>query len=46
MHDRGAMSEAWKQRVHDLLLKMTEQGVLGDEDLLRALAEPVVFTPG
>ncbi len=46
MHDRGAMSEAWRRRVEDVLLKMTEQGVLGDEDLFRALAEPVVFTPG
>ena len=46
MHDRGAMSETWRRRVEDVLLKMTEQGVLGDEDLFRALAEPVVFTPG
>jgi membrane peptidoglycan carboxypeptidase len=46
MYDRGAISETWKRRVHDVLLKMTEQGVLGDDDLVRALAEPVVFTPG
>ncbi len=46
MRDRGAMSEAWRRRVEDVLLKMTEQGVLGDEDLARALAEPVVFTRG
>ncbi len=46
MHDRGAMSETWRRRVDDVLLKMAEQGVLGDDDLVRALAEPVVFTPG
>ncbi len=46
MHDRGAMSETWRRRVDDVLLKMAEQGVLGGEDLVRALAEPVVFTRG
>jgi penicillin-binding protein 1A len=46
MRDRGAMSETFRRRVEDVLLKMTEQGVLEGEDLLRALEEPVVFTPG
>lgn len=46
MYDRGAVTEAWKRRVDDVLLKMTRQGVLGDDDLVRALAEPVVFGPG
>ena len=40
MYDRGAMSEAWRRRVDDVLFKMAEQGVLGSEDLARALAEP------
>jgi penicillin-binding protein 1A len=46
MHDRGAMSEAWRRRVDDVLLKMAQQGVLGEDDLVRALAEPVVFRRG
>jgi penicillin-binding protein 1A len=46
MRDRGAMSETFRRRVEDVLFKMTEQGVLEGEDLLRALEEPVVFTPG
>jgi hypothetical protein len=46
MYDRGAVSEAWRRRVDDVLLKMAEQGVLGNEELARALAEPVVFTRG
>jgi hypothetical protein len=44
MYERGDVSEAWRRRVDDVLLKMAEQGVLGNEDLARALAEPVVFT--
>jgi penicillin-binding protein 1A len=46
MYDRGAVSEAWRRRVDDVLLKMAEHGVIGDEDLARALAEPVVFARG
>jgi membrane peptidoglycan carboxypeptidase len=45
-HDRGAISEAWRRRVDAVLLKMAGQGVLGDEDLARALPEPVVFVRG
>jgi hypothetical protein len=32
--------------VDDVLFKMAAHGVLGDEDLARALAEPVVFGRG
>jgi hypothetical protein len=46
MYDRGAVSEAWRRRVDDVLFKMAQHGVLGDEDLARALAEPVVFASG
>ena len=46
MRARGSPSDAWEQRVEDILLKMTEQGALTDEDLLRALAEPIVFREG
>jgi hypothetical protein len=46
MYDRGEVSERWRRRVEDVLLKMAAHGVLGDEDLARALAEPVVFGSG
>jgi len=46
MRARGTPSDAWEQRVDDILLKMTEQGTLSDEDLLRALSEPIVFREG
>ena len=46
MRARGSPSDAWEQRVEDILLKMTEQGALTDEDLLRALSEPIVFREG
>jgi hypothetical protein len=46
MRARGTPSDAWEQRVDDILLKMTEQGALSDEDLGRALSEPIVFREG
>jgi hypothetical protein len=46
MYVRGAPSPAWEDRVDALLLKMTEQGVLTDEELLHALEEPIVFARG
>ncbi|WP_242344832.1 transglycosylase domain-containing protein [Anaeromyxobacter terrae] len=46
MRARGSPSDAWEQRVEHILLKMTEQGALSDEDLLRALSEPIVFREG
>ena len=46
MRERGAPSEGLRRRVEGVLLKMAEQGVLGDGELARALAEPVVFTGG
>ncbi|WP_242336540.1 MULTISPECIES: transglycosylase domain-containing protein [unclassified Anaeromyxobacter] len=46
MRARGSPSDAWEQRVEDILHKMTEQGALSDEDLLRALSEPIVFREG
>jgi penicillin-binding protein 1A len=46
MFARGAPSAAWEEHVDALLLKMTEQGVLTDDELLRALDEPLVFASG
>ena len=46
MRARGTPSDAWEQRVDDILLKMTEQGTLSGEDFLRALSEPIVFREG
>jgi membrane peptidoglycan carboxypeptidase len=46
MYDRGAVTEAWRRRVDDVLFKMALHGVIGDDDLARALAEQVVFGEG
>jgi penicillin-binding protein 1A len=43
MWDRGAPSDAWNQRVDELLLKMNVQGVIADDVLLAALAQPLAF---
>jgi penicillin-binding protein 1A len=43
MYARGALWESWEQKVAELLLRMSEVGVLSDEELVAALAEPVVF---
>jgi len=45
MRARG-VSANWEDHVNQLLLKMTEQGALTDDDLLRALDEPIVFPGG
>ncbi len=45
-YDRGALTEAWNQRVNELLLKMREAGQLTDEQFANALAEPLVFARG
>jgi len=46
MRARGAPSAAWEQRVQEILLRMSNQGALGPDELLRALAEPLVFAHG
>jgi monofunctional biosynthetic peptidoglycan transglycosylase len=46
MRARGAPSAAWEQRVQEILLRMSNQGALGPDELLRALAEPIVFAHG
>jgi hypothetical protein len=46
MYARGAPSPAWEDRVNALLLKMSEQGVLTEDELLEALEEPIVFAGG
>jgi membrane peptidoglycan carboxypeptidase len=43
---RRGLSPGWSERVDLLLLKMSEQGAISDDDLLRALVEPLVFTEG
>jgi penicillin-binding protein 1A len=43
MYARGALTEGWEQKVAELLLRMSEYGVLSNEELLAALAEPIVF---
>jgi hypothetical protein len=45
MRTRG-VSAGWESRVDELLLKMNEQGALSEEDLLRALGDPIVLTGG
>ena len=47
MWTRGLLSEAWQQRVDDLLRTMNGQGTLTDDELRAALEEPIVFaSPG
>ncbi len=43
MWERGAPSEAWEQRVDELLRTMHAQGTLSDEELEAALGEHIVF---
>ena len=39
----GALSEIWEKRVHELLVKMKEQGILNEEEFLQAEETPIVF---
>ncbi|HSN91414.1 MAG TPA: biosynthetic peptidoglycan transglycosylase [Anaeromyxobacteraceae bacterium] len=43
---RGEPSASWRDRVDALLLKMSEQGVLSEDQLLEALGRPIVFARG
>jgi monofunctional biosynthetic peptidoglycan transglycosylase len=45
-HARGGSAPRWQARVEDVLLKMTAHGALTDDDLARALEEPIVFAGG
>jgi hypothetical protein len=46
MLPRGEPSPAWRDRVDALLLKMSEHGALSDDELLRALDQPILFAGG
>jgi monofunctional biosynthetic peptidoglycan transglycosylase len=46
MRARGAPSDNWERRVDEILLRMAEQGALGTDELMRALAEPILFAGG
>ncbi|HEY6098970.1 MAG TPA: biosynthetic peptidoglycan transglycosylase, partial [Anaeromyxobacter sp.] len=46
MYARGEPSPAWYDRVDALLLKMGEQGALSEDELERALEQPIVFARG
>ncbi len=46
MFARGSATEAWEERVDELLLKMTAHGVISDAQLLEALREPILFAGG
>ena len=43
MRARGAMTDAWEQRVSEILLHMNDHGVIDEDVLVRALAEPLAF---
>ena len=43
MWSRGFLSDHWEERVDGLLRTMTAQGVLTDEQLASALAQPLTF---
>ena len=40
---RGALSEVWEKRVHELLLKMRERDVLTEEEFIQADETPISF---
>jgi hypothetical protein len=40
---QGALSEVWEKRVHDLLVKMRDTGVLSEAELIEAEQTPIVF---
>jgi hypothetical protein len=46
MYARREVSEKWEGHVDELLLKMNAAGVISEDELVRALAEPIVFAGG
>ncbi len=46
MFAQGMPTPACEQRVNELLLKMTDQGAISDDQLIDALIEPTVFAGG
>jgi len=40
---QGALSEVWEKRVHELLVKMRDRGVLNEEEFAQAKETPIVF---
>ncbi len=46
MYDRGSPTDRWEAHVNDILLKMTEQGALSDDQLVEGLETPLYFTGG
>ncbi|HEU4382739.1 MAG TPA: transglycosylase domain-containing protein [Anaeromyxobacteraceae bacterium] len=43
---RGEMSDGWLERIDAILLRMAAFGQLGEEELLEALQQPLVFARG
>jgi len=43
---RGALTEAWEERVRGVLARMHAHDLIGADDYLRATAEPLVFSGG
>lgn len=46
MFARRSVPEAWEQRVDTVLLRLGETGVLSEEEVARAIAEPIIFSSG
>jgi membrane peptidoglycan carboxypeptidase len=40
---QGALSEVWEKRVHELLSKMRDRGVVTEEEFIQADETPIVF---
>jgi len=40
---QGALSEVWERRVHELLVKMRDRGVLNEKEFAEADEAPIVF---
>jgi hypothetical protein len=43
---RGALTEAWEERVRGVLARMHAHDLIGADDFLRAASEPLVFSGG
>jgi monofunctional biosynthetic peptidoglycan transglycosylase len=46
MYDRGFPTDRWEAHVNELLLKMTEQGALSEDQLVEGLEAPLYFRGG
>ena len=46
LFERGEMTEGWLERIDAILLRMAAFGQLGEDELMEALQQPLVFARG